>query len=306
MNKDFISSDDISPDEIYEVFSLSLELKKNRLLYKDLLLGKVILMIFDKPSTRTKVSFFVGIKELGGEVVSLNSSELQIGRGETIEDTARTLSRYTHGIVIRTFEQKTVELLAKNYSYPVINALTNQEHPCQALSDAFTIYERFGNFDLKLCFLGDFNNVANSLFTILAKLKTRELCFSGPEEMFDENFKNRIEIISEGKTHFYYEPDPRKAVKHADIIYTDVWVSMGFEDKAENIESKMYPYQVNSELISLTGKNTLFMHCLPAKRGKEVSDEVIDSDFSIVFDQAENRLHTQKALMIMLYRDKNF
>ncbi|MCS7299044.1 MAG: ornithine carbamoyltransferase [Spirochaetia bacterium] len=306
MNKDFVSSNDISPDEIQKVFSLSARLKKNRLLYKNLISNKTIIMIFDKPSTRTKISFFVGIKELGGEVVSLNSSELQIGRGETIEDTARTLSRYAHGIIIRTFEQKTVELLAKNFRYPVINALTNHEHPCQAISDAFTIYEKFGNFNLKLSFLGDFNNVAYSLFIILAKLKIKELCFSGPEKMFDKDFENKIKTISEGKTNFYYENDPKKAVKSADIIYTDVWVSMGFEDKEKDKESKMYPYQVNSELISLTGKNTLFMHCLPAKRGKEVSDDVIDSSASIVFDQAENRLHTQKALMVLLYKDKDF
>lgn len=306
MNKDFISSDDISPEEIQKVFLLSEKLKKNRLLYKNLISNKTIIMIFDKPSTRTKISFFVGIKELGGEVVSLNSSELQIGRGETIEDTARTLSRYAHGIVIRTFEQRTVELLAKNFRYPVINALTNHEHPCQALSDAFTIYEKFGNFNLKLSFLGDFNNVAYSLFIILAKLKIKELCFSGPEKKFDKNFEEKIKTLSEGKTNFYYESDPKKAVKSADIIYTDVWVSMGFEDKEEDKESKMYPYQVNSELLSLTGKDTLFMHCLPARRGKEVSDDVIDSRFSIVFDQAENRLHTQKALMVLLYKDKNY
>ncbi|MFN4245425.1 MAG: ornithine carbamoyltransferase [Brevinematia bacterium] len=302
MKKDFLSSKDISLEEINEVFHISRDLKKNRFKYQTLLKNKVILMIFDKPSTRTKVSFFVGIKELGGTPLSLNSSELQIGRGESVEDTARVFSRYVQGIVIRTFEHEKVQSLAKNFKYPVVNALTNYEHPCQALADVFTIYEIFNNFNIKLTYLGDFNNVARSLFLMLSTLKVREMWFSGPVEFFDESISKEIEKLSNGYTKFFVEQDPKKAVVNSDIIYTDVWVSMGFENQEEKRETLMKPYQVNKELMSLTGKKTLFMHCLPAKRGKEVTDEIIDSEYSIVFDQAENRLHTQKALLILLYK----
>ncbi|MEN2997864.1 MAG: ornithine carbamoyltransferase [Brevinematia bacterium] len=301
MKKDFLSSKDINLQEIERLFLLSSKLKKNRSRFNSALSGKTILLIFDKPSTRTKVSFFVGISELGGVPLSIQSSELQIGRGETIEDTAKVFSRYAHGIVIRTFEQEKVEKLAKNFKYPVINALTNYEHPCQALADVFTIYEKLKKFDIKLTYLGDFNNVARSLFLMLSTLRTRELCFSGPAEFFDKNLEAEISVLSKGATKFYVELDPKKAVYGADIIYTDVWVSMGFEEQEKERETLMSPYQVNKELMSHTGKKTLFMHCLPAKRGKEVTDEVMDSDISIVFDQAENRLHTQKALLIMLY-----
>ncbi|MCX8028731.1 MAG: ornithine carbamoyltransferase [Brevinematales bacterium] len=301
MNKDLLSSKDIERDEILNLFALSTKLKKNRYLYRNYLKGKNILMIFDKPSTRTKISFFVGISELGGIPLTINSSELQLGRGETIEDTARTLSRYSHGIVIRTYEQSKVEMLAKYFDYPVINALTNYEHPCQALADTFTIYERFRSFDLKVVYLGDFNNVARSLFITLSKLGTRELVFSGPAEFFDSKIQEDVYKYSGSKTKFYFELDPKKAVLNADVVYTDVWVSMGFENEKESRERVMLPYQVNSEIMSLTGKNAIFMHCLPAKRGKEVTDEVIDSSYSVVFDQAENRLHTQKALLVMLY-----
>ncbi|MGC8766674.1 MAG: ornithine carbamoyltransferase [Brevinematia bacterium] len=305
MIKDFLSSKDISPEEIFSIFSISKRLKKNRLMYKNLLNNKTIAMIFDKPSTRTKVSFFVGISELGGTPLTLNSSELQLGRGETIEDTARVLSRYVHGIVIRTFEQSNVEKLSKSFKYPVINALTNEEHPCQALSDAFTIYELFGNFDIKLTYLGDFNNVARSLFLILAKLKIKELCFSGPNGLIEE-LERLINTFSEGKTKLTIEKDPKKAVYGSDIIYTDVWVSMGFEDNIEEKENIMKSYKVNMELLKSTNKETFFMHCLPAKRGKEVTDEVMDSPNSIVFDQAENRLHTQKALLVYIYNNLKF
>lgn len=305
MLKDFISSRDISCEEIYFIFSLSKKFKKKRLMYKNLLKYKTIAMIFDKPSTRTKVSFFVGISELGGNPLPLNSSELQLGRGETIEDTAKILSRYVHGIVIRTFEQSNVERLGKSFEYPVINALTNEEHPCQALADAFTIFELFGNFNIKLTYLGDFNNVARSLFLTLSKLKIRELCFSGPT-VLDKDFEEEISNISEGKTLFTIELDPKKAVKNSDVIYTDVWISMGFENNEREKEEVMKPYQVNEDLIKSTNKNTFFMHCLPAKRGKEVTDGVMDSKNSIVFDQAENRLHTQKALFVYLYKNLKF
>jgi ornithine carbamoyltransferase len=303
MQKNFISSKDISREEFLTLFSLSSELKKNRSLYSNFLNGKTILMIFDKPSTRTKVSFFVGITELGGTALPLQSNELQLGRGETVEDTARVLSRYVHGIVIRTYSHDNVVKLGDYFKYPVVNALTNYEHPCQAFADAFTIFERFSSFDVKVVYLGDFNNVARSLMMTLATLQTRELCFSGPIEYYDKSIEKDIEKLSEGKTKFYVETDPEKAVRGADVIYSDVWVSMGFEDTQEEREKLMKPYQVNSHIMSLTNKNTFFMHCLPAKRGKEVTDDVIDSPQSIVFDQAENRLHTQKALLIKLFEN---
>lgn len=303
MKKDFLSSKDISLDEIIEIFSLSSKLKKNRLKYNNFLKGKTIQMIFDKPSTRTKVSFYVAISELGGMPLPIQSSELQLGRGETIEDTARVLSRYVHGIVIRTYDQENVEKLAKNFKYPVINALTNYEHPCQALADVFTIYEVFKGFDIKLTFLGDFNNVARSLFLMLSTLRVRELCFSGPVEFFDNDIEKDIHTLSGGYTRFYIEVDPKKAVKNSDVVYTDVWVSMGFEHQQAEKERMMIPYQVNFDLMSNVGKKAFFMHCLPAKRGREVTDDVIDSDFSIILEQAENRLHTQKALLLMLYRN---
>ena len=303
MQKNFISSRDISKEEFLALFSLSSELKKNRFLYSNFLDGKTILMIFDKPSTRTKVSFFVGISELGGTALPLQSNELQLGRGETIEDTARVLSRYVHGIVIRTYNHDNVVKLGDYFRYPVINALTNYEHPCQALADAFTIFEKFSSFDVKVVYLGDFNNVARSLMMTLAILQTRELCFSGPLEYYDKSIEKVVEELSKSKTKFYVETNPEKAVKGADVIYSDVWVSMGFEDTKEEREKLMRPYQVNSHIMSLTEKNTYFMHCLPARRGEEVTDEVIDSPQSIVFDQAENRLHTQKALLIKLFEN---
>ncbi len=302
MKKDFISVLDITKEDIDHIFDISKSVKKNRFEYKEALSGKTIMMIFDKPSTRTKVSFFVGISELGGIPLALNSSELQVGRGETIRDTAIVLSRYVHGIVIRTFSHQNVLELGRYSSIPVINALTDYEHPCQALADIFTIYEKFSSFDLKITFLGDFNNVARSLMLISSIVGVREFCVSGPKKYISTEDTEKASILSNGKTKVTLEPDPKIAVKNADVVYTDVWVSMGFEKETEEREILMKPYQVNKEIFSLAKDSAIFMHCLPARRGKEVTDEVIDSSRSVVWDQAENRLHTQKALMIKLFQ----
>jgi len=300
MNKDLVSVADISKNDLEKIFALSAKLKKERgqSNYKPLA-GKSIAMIFAKASTRTRVSFEVGIRELGGYPLYMDQGKMQVGRGESVADTAKVLSRYLHGVVIRTYEHADVEELAAESTIPIINALTDDFHPCQILADLFTIYEYSGKVEgIKLVYVGDGdNNMANS-FILAAGLAGLELVIAAPEKYCPnpELMKRFPNVV--------WEKDPVKAVENADYIYTDVWVSMGCEDeKAERFEI-LKDYQVNSKLVAAASPDVKILHCLPAHRGEEVSADVLDSDKAIVFDQAENRLHVQKAILALLFDKK--
>ena len=262
--------------------------------------GKSIGMIFAKSSTRTRVSFEVGIHELGGQPIYLDESKTQMGRGETIADTARVLSRFLHGIVIRTFRQSDVEGLAQYGSIPIVNALTDDYHPCQAFADLFTIWERKGKLEgLKMAYLGDgASNMANSLM-MACKLAGMTFSIGAPEE-----FRPRQAIMDEdlGPGKVEWTTDPVAAMKDADFVYTDVWVSMGFEKESRERMKILEPYRLDMKMLGHARPDVKVMHCLPAHRGEEITDEVMESEHSIVFDEAENRLHMHKAILCTLFR----
>ena len=295
---------DLKKEEIWEIFHLAKELKEKqkRGIPHELLKGKSLAMIFQKPSTRTRVSFEVAMTQLGGHALNLSSQELQLSRGETIADTAKVLSRYVDCIMARVFDHQDIVELAKNSTVPVINGLSDKFHPCQALTDLFTIWEKFGTLEnLALVFVGDGdNNVTNSLLLLCARLGVnfRVAC--------PEKYKTRKEIldlakedIEKNKVKIEILEDPKEAVKGADVIYTDTWVSMGRTDVKERLEA-FKNYQVNKELLSFAKESVKVMHCLPAHRNQEITDEVMDGPNSIIFDQAENRLHVQKAILVKL------
>ena len=262
--------------------------------------GKSIGMIFAKSSTRTRVSFEVGIHELGGQPIYLDESKTQMGRGETIADTARVLSRFLHGIVIRTFRQSDVEGLAQYGSIPIVNALTDDYHPCQAFADLFTIWERKGKLEgLKMAYLGDgASNMANSLM-MACKLAGMTFAIGAPEE-----FRPRQAIMDEdlGPGKVEWTTDPVAAMQDADFVYTDVWVSMGFEKESRERMKILEPYRLDMKMLGHARPDVKVMHCLPAHRGEEITDEVMESEHSIVFDEAENRLHMHKAILCTLFR----
>jgi len=295
---------DLTREEIEEILKASESLKLQLLRGEEhpLLKGKTLAMIFEKPSTRTRVSFEVGMWQLGGHALYLNASDLQLGRGETIVDTAQTLSRYVNGIMARVFAHQTILDLVKYSKVPVINGLSDMTHPCQGLADLFTIYEKKGRLrGLKLAYVGDGNNVAHSLLYGCSKvgMNITLACPKGyephPEVVLKAKEEGKISgcIVKVTK-------DPKEAARGADIIYTDVWASMGQEKEREKRIKIFKPYQVHTKLIKEAKEDYLFMHCLPAHRGEEVTDEVADSKNSIIFDQAENRLHTQKALLALM------
>jgi ornithine carbamoyltransferase len=302
--KHFISIHDLTVDEINDIFELSAKLKEYLKIGKDhrYLEGKTLGMIFSKSSTRTRVSFEVGMYQLGGYPIFLSSNDIQLGRGETIQDTARVLSRYLNGIVIRTFDQKDVLELAEYGSVPVINGLTDLMHPCQALADLFTISEKKGYLKgLKLAYIGDGNNVAHSLLHGCAKTGVN-IAVATPK-----GFECNPVIVEEAKadailtgSSIILTNDPYEAIKDADAVYTDTWVSMGQEAEKESRIEIFKAYQINEELFSLAKSNAIFLHCLPAYRGFEVAESIIDGPNSVVFDEAENRLHVQKAIMLRL------
>jgi len=295
MKKDLLTLRDITFDDLQNIFELAAKLKRERgKVTFTPLAGKSIGLIFAKSSTRTRVSFEVGVGELGGRPLYLDQSKMQVGRGETIADTAQVLSRYLHGIVIRTFSHEGVEELARVATIPVINALTDDFHPCQILADLLTIKEYSGRIDksIRMAFYGDGrSNIANSL-VLAAKLTGMELVISSPE-------KPNLELAGNA-ANVTWEKDPLKAAEGVDYFYTDVWVSMGFEEERARRMEIFAPYQVNEKLFELARPEAKFLHCLPAHRGEEVSAGVLDSPRSIVFDEAENRLHVQKAVMSML------
>ncbi|MDP7109092.1 MAG: ornithine carbamoyltransferase [Nitrospinaceae bacterium] len=294
MKKDFLKLSDLTRDEALKMLRKAADLKKKRKngVSHQPLKGKSLGMIFSKQSTRTRISFEVAMFELGGHSLFLTGDQLQLGRGETIADSARVLSRYLHGILIRTYDFEDAAGLAKHASIPVINGLTDLNHPVQVLSDIFTIQEKLGKVDgVKVAYVGDGNNVtyswmtAASMFGIHLTVGCPSSCKPKIPEGIDHS--GSIEILE----------DPHAAVKDADIIYTDVWVSMGQEEKEDQKESALKPYQINRKLVESAKKDVLVMHCLPAHREMEITSEVMDGKHSIVFDQAENRLHLQKALL---------
>lgn len=298
MKRDLLTVWDLSAAELQSLVERGLKLKRGEDRNKCPLIGKSIGLLFEKTSTRTRVSFEAGIYQLGGQAIYMNASELQIGRGETIRDTAMTLSRYLSAVVIRTYEHSRVEDLASHSSVPVVNGLSNLHHPCQVLADLMTIYEKRGRFEgIRLAYIGDGNNVANSLVEASSRMKI-SLVMASPEGY--EPDPDVLERAREGGGEIIILRDPREAAGMADVIYTDVWVSMGQEKEADEKKRRFRSYQVNEMLLSCAKKDAIVMHCLPAHRGDEITDEVIDGPRSVVFDQAENRLHSQKALLEFL------
>jgi len=301
VKKDYLRVSDLNKEEFTCLIKRAIDFKINRGFQKNFLSGKSIGMIFEKPSTRTRVSFEVAIYQLGGYPVYLSPTELQLSRGETIKDTAQVLSRYLDAVVIRTFSHYTIEEFAKWSTVPVINALTDEHHPCQALADIMTIIEKKGKLQgIKLTFVGDGNNVANSLIeaSALVEIKINIATPEGCEPL--------MEIIEKAKafTEVKIFHDPQEAVKDADVIYTDVWLSMGEEENIKKKE-KFKNFQLNTELLKKAKSDAIVMHCLPAHRGEEITDEVLDSPQSVVLDQAENRLYTEKAILEFLLTLKN-
>ncbi len=302
--KDIISIHDLSREEVDQILGTAGILKMKQKLGEIYhpLKGKSLGMIFQKSSTRTRVSFEVGMWQLGGYALFLSAADLQLKRGETIADTARNLSRYLDGIMIRTYDHEDVVQMAKYSSVPVINGLTDLLHPCQVLADLFTILEKKRKLEgLKLAYIGDGNNMAHSLMFGGAKVGMHVvICApSGFEPDPEITRLSRLDAARTGST-ITIQDDPRAAVETADIIYTDVWTSMGMEEEYEQRLKSFSRYQVNSELLEKAKEDALVMHCLPAHRGEEITDEVIEGHRSIVFDQAENRLHVQKAIMALI------
>ncbi|MGM0370833.1 MAG: ornithine carbamoyltransferase, partial [Bacillota bacterium] len=282
-----------------------LKYKKNKGIEHKYLAGQSLGLIFAKSSTRTRVSFETGIYQLGGQGIFLSSNDIQLGRGETIADTAKVLARYLDGIMIRTFAQSDVEELAANSSIPVINGLTDLYHPCQALADLFTIQDKKGPLNkLKLAYIGDGNNMAHSLLLAAAKVGL-DISVASPDD-----YQPQSEIVTKAKkiaeesgAEIEIISDPTLAVKAADVVYTDVWASMGDEDEVQERKKVFRDYQVDQDLMEQAADEPIFLHCLPAHRGEEVTADVIDGAKSVVFDQAENRLHLQKSVMVKLMQN---
>jgi len=299
--RDFLAITDFSENEIRESIKLAAELKKKRQRL-DVLAGKTVGCIFHKPSLRTRISFEVGVYELGGYSLYITKDEIDLGQRESIRDAAKVLSRYLAMIEIRTFSHSDVEELARHADIPVINGLTDLLHPCQVMSDMLTIVEHKGRIDhLAVAYVGDGNNVANSWLKAATSLPF-DLRI-GTHKQTQPDAKIAEEARQAGKSKIMITDDPIAAVKNADVVYTDVWASMGQKHLEAEKESLLSPFQVNSRLLGYAKPDAIVMHCLPAIRGKEITDEVMDGQESVVFDQAENRLHMQKAIMIKLARE---
>ena len=306
--KDMLSIHDLSVEEVQEILALAAELKAKQKagIEHHLLKGKTLGMIFEKSSTRTRVSFETGMYQLGGQALFLSSRDLQLGRGEPIKDTARVLSRYLDGIMIRTFGHDRVEELAEYASIPVINALTDLLHPCQVLTDLLTIREHKGKDlkGLKMAYVGDGNNMTNSYMYGCAKVGMTFVAATPEDYRPDEVvMKNAIADAKSTGASITLVPDPKEAVKDADIIVTDTWASMGQEDEHDARKKIFAPYQVNQELLNGADKRAIVMHCLPAYRGEEITEDVFEANANVIFDEAENRLHTQKAIMALTMAD---
>ena len=301
MNKHFLHISDYNTEELWEIMNLAKVVKKKFHQKADYphFKNKSLAMIFAKPSARTRVSFETGFEWMGGHALFLGPNDIGIGKREAIKDISRVFSRYNDMIMARLFDHKHIIELAEYSTVPVINGLTDYNHPCQIMTDIFTIWEHLGDIEnIKIVYVGDGNNIVNSWLHLSMRFPIHFVCccpegYEPDEEtvkMARESKISKIEVIH----------NPNEAVKDADVVYTDVWASMGQKEEAEEREKIFQPFQVNSELIEKTGKKTLFMHCLPAERDREVTDEVVEAKYSIVFDQAENRLHMQNAIMAKL------
>lgn len=304
MRKDLVSLADMTPQEFWHILSKAIELKTELKLggNSPLLAGKALGMVFQKPSLRTRVSFEVGMRQLGGYALYLSPNEIQLGARESVPDVARVLSRFVDGIMARVFAHKDIELLAQYASVPVINGLSDFSHPCQGLADLLTVYEKRGKLGgLKLVYVGDGNNVCNSLLFggALGGMHVVAATPKGYEPLPAVVSMARRIAAGTGAT-ITVENDPLAAARSADVLYTDVWASMGQEAEAAARETIFAPYQINARLVAAASAHVLVMHCLPAHRGHEITDDVIDGPHSVVFDQAENRLHAQKAVLALL------
>ena len=305
MKNDLISIEDIGTEAILEILDLASKIKGDRAKYADSLKGKCIGLIFQKPSNRTRVSFEIGMVQLGGYAIYLGPNEIEMGKREAIKDVAAVLSRYLDGIVARTYKHEDVKELAKYSSVPVINGLSDHAHPCQALSDIFTVREKLGTFKgITLSYVGDGNNVLNSLVCAATKvgLNMKVATPKGYEPM-KELVKIAKSFADKSGSRIEFSNDPKLAAKDADVLYTDVWVSMGQESQAAKRKRDFKNFQISDSLMKLARKGCLVMHCLPAHRGEEITDSVIDSKNSIVYDQAENRMHVEKAILLKLLSD---
>jgi ornithine carbamoyltransferase len=302
MERDYLSVDDISPEELTRLLDLSQKIKAHPGDYAEALRGRSVALIFEKPSTRTRVSFEIAVASTGGHPVTLSASELQLGRGETIEDTGRVLSRYVDAIVLRTFEQERLEVLAGAATVPVINALSDFEHPCQCLADLLTIREIKGELAGRtLAYLGDGNNVAHSLLLGGAKTGMNVRVATPPGfEPIPLIVQRATEISANTRGSILTTHDAREACAGADVLYTDVWASMGQESEADERALVFQAYALDADKVAIGRPDVTVLHCLPAHRGQEITAEVIDGPHSAVWDQAENRLHTQKALLLWL------
>jgi ornithine carbamoyltransferase len=302
LSSDLLTGTEWTAAQVQELFRLSTDVKAHPERYKSALAGRFLAMIFEKPSLRTRVTFEVGIASLGGSAIFLDHAETHLGERESVPDVGRSLSRWVQGIVARVFSQEALEILAAHATVPVINALSDVYHPCQALCDFFTLEEKFGTVrGLKLAYVGDGNNVCHSLMVAGARVGAH-LRIASPK-----GYEPDAEILAtaqrdatttDGRIELFTSPE--EAVADAQAVYTDVWASMGQEHEADERAAVFAPYQVNAELMSHAAPDAVFLHCLPAHRGSEVTDEVMESPRSIVFDQAENRLHVQKAILLML------
>jgi ornithine carbamoyltransferase len=302
--KHFLTIADLSADEVWQILNLARELKEEwrKGGNKPILKGKTLGMIFQKPSLRTRVSFEMGMIHLGGQALYISPDEIKLGVRESVPDVARVLSRYVDGIMARVFAHRHIEELAAYSRVPVINGLSDYNHPCQALTDLFTIWEKRGELQgVKLAYVGDGNNVAISLLFAATKVGM-DLALVSPEgyELSNDVVKLGQEFAAQSGSKIELARDPAAAVRGADVIYTDVWVSMGQEEETERRLKDFAPYQVNAALVAQARPDVMVMHCLPAHRGQEITDDVADGPSSVLFDQAENRMHAQKAILALL------
>ena len=301
MNKHFLHISDYNTEELWEIMDLAKIVKKKFHQKADYphFKNKSLAMIFAKPSARTRVSFETGFEWMAGHALFLGPNDIGIGKREAIKDISRVFSRYNDMIMARLFDHNHIIELAEYSTIPIVNGLTDYNHPCQIMTDIFTIWEHLGDIEnIKIVYVGDGNNIVNSWLHLAMRFPMHFVCCCPEGYEPDENTVKIAKKAEISKIEISHSPN--EAVKDADVIYTDVWASMGQKDEAEEREKVFQPFQVNSELIKKTGKKTLFMHCLPAERGREVTDEVVEAKYSIVFDQAENRLHMQNAIMVKL------
>lgn len=303
MKRDLVSLLDWQPQEIEECLALAAQVKSEGPLgsYRQALAGKQYALIFHKNSLRTRVSFEVGIRQLGGDCITLTNQDFKLGERESVADTAKVLSRYVDGILIRTYSHRMVQELAEQASVPVVNMLTDFSHPCQILADALTIQEHFGSLsDVPICYLGDGNNIVHSWLSLASRLPLQFTIATSEKTLPDEGLLQYARETSLSQVRLLHQA--QEAVRGARVLYTDVWASMGEKEKAEERKRLLSPFQINAELMAQAAPDARVMHCLPADRGWEITSEVLDGPQAIVLDQAENRLHAQKAILLMLDR----